>query len=242
MLSRENLSRIHLTTRQDIKNIKRSFGLTNQRHADDATSVRLMLEEMAEFGTDPFRMKERKISSHLSKPSFEESNNIRKALIDDDVTIPESDHQAYCLQSQVLEELKDSNFSQPEKKLNVIIDSKNKRIFDIYHLVISRHVEVLLHVKSIEAQTSSHWCGVEVKTGVPAQVSSSSLDHGSKLRVPQQPMRAKTCCAISVYVTLDADLREQMLRSCGQYDAKLPVFSSKASMALIYRPTERMKG
>ncbi|GFW05936.1 c2H2-type domain-containing protein [Trichonephila clavipes] len=51
-LSRENLSRIHLTTRQDIKNIKRSFGLTNQRHADDATSVRLMLEEMAEFGTD----------------------------------------------------------------------------------------------------------------------------------------------------------------------------------------------
>ncbi|GFV16592.1 c2H2-type domain-containing protein [Trichonephila clavipes] len=52
MLSRENLSRIHLTTRQDIKNIRRSFGLTNKRHADDATSVRLMLEEMAEFGTD----------------------------------------------------------------------------------------------------------------------------------------------------------------------------------------------
>ncbi|GFV24565.1 uncharacterized protein TNCV_4376241 [Trichonephila clavipes] len=37
--------------------------------------------------------KERKISSHLTKPSFEESNSIRKALIDDDdVTIPESDH------------------------------------------------------------------------------------------------------------------------------------------------------
>ncbi|GFQ80780.1 uncharacterized protein TNCT_333491 [Trichonephila clavata] len=52
MLSRENISRIHLTTRQDIKNIKRSFGLTNQRHADDATSVRLMLEEMAELGAD----------------------------------------------------------------------------------------------------------------------------------------------------------------------------------------------
>ncbi|GFS68816.1 putative DD41D transposase [Trichonephila clavipes] len=31
-----------------------------------------------------------------------------------------------------------------------------------------------------------------------------------------------------------------MLRSCDQYDAKLPVFSSQASMALIYRPTERM--
>ncbi|GFQ91030.1 c2H2-type domain-containing protein [Trichonephila clavata] len=52
MLSRENISRIHLTTRQNIKNIKRSFGLTNQRHADDATSVRLMLEEMTELGTD----------------------------------------------------------------------------------------------------------------------------------------------------------------------------------------------
>ncbi|GFX52772.1 retrovirus-related Pol polyprotein from transposon TNT 1-94 [Trichonephila clavipes] len=67
---------------------------------------------------------------------------------------------------------------------NLEIDSKSKRIFDIYHLVICRHVEVLIQVKSIEVQTSSHWCGVEVKTGVPAQVSSSSLDHGSKLRVP----------------------------------------------------------
>ncbi|GFQ92633.1 c2H2-type domain-containing protein [Trichonephila clavata] len=34
------------------KNIKRCFGLTNQRHTDDPTSVRLMLEEMAELGTD----------------------------------------------------------------------------------------------------------------------------------------------------------------------------------------------
>ncbi|GFS61890.1 uncharacterized protein TNCV_2592081 [Trichonephila clavipes] len=32
------------------------------------------------------------------------------------------------------------------------------------------------------AQTSSGLCGVVVKIGVPAQVSSSSLDHGSKLR------------------------------------------------------------
>ncbi|GFV05416.1 uncharacterized protein TNCV_226271 [Trichonephila clavipes] len=32
------------------------------------------------------------------------------------------------------------------------------------------------------AQTSSHWCGVVVKRGgVPAWVSSTSLDHGSKL-------------------------------------------------------------
>ncbi|GFX85975.1 hypothetical protein TNCV_3719191 [Trichonephila clavipes] len=51
-------------------------------------------------------------------------------------------------------------------------------------LVISRRVEVLMHVKYVEAQTSSHWCGVEVRTGVPAQVSSYSLDQGSKLRSP----------------------------------------------------------
>ncbi|GFU97068.1 hypothetical protein TNCV_3347141 [Trichonephila clavipes] len=42
----------------------------------------------------------------------------------------------------------------------------------------------------MEAKTSSHWCGGEVKTGVLAQVSSSSLDHGSKLRGPEsQPLK-----------------------------------------------------
>ncbi|GFU12031.1 uncharacterized protein TNCV_2095091 [Trichonephila clavipes] len=34
------------------------------------------------------------------------------------------------------------------------------------------------------AETSSSWCGVVVREGVPAQVSSTSLDHGSKLRGP----------------------------------------------------------
>ncbi|GFT15350.1 hypothetical protein TNCV_3264031 [Trichonephila clavipes] len=36
-----------------------------------------------------------------------------------------------------------------------------------------------MHVKP--AQKSSHWCGVEVRKVVRAQVSSSSLDHGSKV-------------------------------------------------------------
>ncbi|GFX37163.1 uncharacterized protein TNCV_199141 [Trichonephila clavipes] len=37
----------------------------------------------------------------------------------------------------------------------------------------------------LRAVTSSRWCGVVVrKGGVPAQVSSTSLDHGSKLRGP----------------------------------------------------------
>ncbi|GFV62577.1 uncharacterized protein TNCV_4392651 [Trichonephila clavipes] len=34
------------------------------------------------------------------------------------------------------------------------------------------------------AETSSRWCGVVVRRGMPAQVSSTSLDHGSKLRGP----------------------------------------------------------
>ncbi|GFS92653.1 uncharacterized protein TNCV_1160971 [Trichonephila clavipes] len=34
------------------------------------------------------------------------------------------------------------------------------------------------------AETSSRWCGVVVRRGVAAQVSSTSLDHGSKLRGP----------------------------------------------------------
>ncbi|GFX41967.1 uncharacterized protein TNCV_3677791 [Trichonephila clavipes] len=36
-----------------------------------------------------------------------------------------------------------------------------------------------------KAETSSRWCGVVVRReGVPAQVPSTSLDHGSKLRGP----------------------------------------------------------
>ncbi|GFV68803.1 uncharacterized protein TNCV_1969751 [Trichonephila clavipes] len=34
------------------------------------------------------------------------------------------------------------------------------------------------------AETSSRWCGVVVRRGMPTQVSSTSLDHGSKLRGP----------------------------------------------------------
>ncbi|GFW48524.1 uncharacterized protein TNCV_1110831 [Trichonephila clavipes] len=35
-----------------------------------------------------------------------------------------------------------------------------------------------------KAETSSRWCGVVVRVLVPAQVSSTSFDHGSKLRGP----------------------------------------------------------
>ncbi|GFX73837.1 hypothetical protein TNCV_4291531 [Trichonephila clavipes] len=44
-----------------------------------------------------------------------------------------------------------------------------------------------MDVKSIKAQTSSRWCGAEVRRGGgPVQVSFSSFDHGSKLRSPLQ--------------------------------------------------------
>ncbi|GFX54179.1 uncharacterized protein TNCV_2338151 [Trichonephila clavipes] len=36
----------------------------------------------------------------------------------------------------------------------------------------------------LKARTSSRWCDVVVRRGVPAQVSPTSLDHGSKLRGP----------------------------------------------------------
>ncbi|GFX54347.1 hypothetical protein TNCV_3824461 [Trichonephila clavipes] len=42
-----------------------------------------------------------------------------------------------------------------------------------------------MHVKDIEAQMSSRWCGMAVKReGMESQVSSLLVDHGSKLRVP----------------------------------------------------------
>ncbi|GFV56989.1 hypothetical protein TNCV_1678701 [Trichonephila clavipes] len=35
-------------------------------------------------------------------------------------------------------------------------------------------------------ETPSRWCGVVVRIGVPAKVSSTSLDHDSKLRGPSR--------------------------------------------------------
>ncbi|GFU71458.1 uncharacterized protein TNCV_2378451 [Trichonephila clavipes] len=49
----------------------------------------------------------------------------------------------------------------------------------------TRRLGELCSLNLSRAQTSSRWCGVVVRRGgVPAQVSFSSLDHGSKLRGP----------------------------------------------------------
>ncbi|GFX53210.1 uncharacterized protein TNCV_362051 [Trichonephila clavipes] len=52
------------------------------------------------------------------------------------------------------------------------IPLKIRRVGQRYMLNLSR------------AETSSRWRGVVVRRGVPAQVSSTSLDNGSKLRSP----------------------------------------------------------
>ncbi|GFU28866.1 uncharacterized protein TNCV_470021 [Trichonephila clavipes] len=49
----------------------------------------------------------------------------------------------------------------------------------------TRRVEQRSTLNLLRAQMSSHWCGVVVRrVEVPAQVSSTSLDHGSKSRGP----------------------------------------------------------
>ncbi|GFV62130.1 uncharacterized protein TNCV_4109331 [Trichonephila clavipes] len=48
----------------------------------------------------------------------------------------------------------------------------------------TRRVEKRCTLNLSRAETSSRWCGVVVRRGVPDQVSSMSLDQGSKLRGP----------------------------------------------------------
>ncbi|GFX29408.1 hypothetical protein TNCV_3997841 [Trichonephila clavipes] len=53
-----------------------------------------------------------------------------------------------------------------------------------------------MHGKYVEAQMFSRWCGVEVRRGATAQVSLSSLDHGSKLQGPCQVIYSQFGLAI----------------------------------------------
>ena len=50
----ENVNRLHLTTRKDIHNIERSFGLRRaERHKNDATSVDVWVQDMVKCDTNP---------------------------------------------------------------------------------------------------------------------------------------------------------------------------------------------
>ena len=50
----KKFERVHRTTKKDIRNVERSFGLCgSERHKDDATSVRLWVEEMKQSDNNP---------------------------------------------------------------------------------------------------------------------------------------------------------------------------------------------
>ncbi|GFW40706.1 hypothetical protein TNCV_4527951 [Trichonephila clavipes] len=53
---------------------------------------------------------------------------------------------------------------------------------------------------------------------------------------------AEQCDDIQLKVTLGAGVHVLIFRSSGQSNTKLPVFSYQASLVLIYRRTEGMKG
>ncbi|GFS59909.1 HTH_Tnp_Tc3_2 domain-containing protein [Trichonephila clavipes] len=56
------------------------------------------------------------------------------------------------------------------------------------------------------------------------------------------PWGPRPTVSISVCVILDPEVHERMFRSGGQSGTKPPVLSSQASLVLISRPTEGMKG
>ena len=54
----DTVKMIHLTTRKDIQNIDRSFGLREaKKHQDDATSVSLWVQELAKSNINPIKPK-----------------------------------------------------------------------------------------------------------------------------------------------------------------------------------------
>ncbi|GFT83111.1 hypothetical protein TNCV_629351 [Trichonephila clavipes] len=56
-------------------------------------------------------------------------------------------------------------------------------------------------------------------------------------------MRSKTLTVlISVYMTLDAEVHEQIFRSDGESGVKPSDFSPQASLVLFYHPVEGIKG
>ncbi|GFU69624.1 hypothetical protein TNCV_2503441 [Trichonephila clavipes] len=83
------------------------------------------------------------------------------------------------------------------------------KVSDRDRLVTSNPVPLKIHrerarftLNLSRAQTSSRWCGV-VGEGVPAQVSSSSLDGGSKLRGPS-PKQVAEQCDVNIHSLTDS--------------------------------------
>ncbi|GFX21572.1 hypothetical protein TNCV_1399861 [Trichonephila clavipes] len=69
--------------------------------------------------------------------------------------------------------------------------------------------------------------------------------HGSKSGPGEwrdSPCGPRPAVPNTVYATLGPEVHEQMFWSGSQPDTKRPVLSFQASLVLIYRPTEGMKG
>ena len=68
----ERLERIHLITRKDIANIERAYGLRrHRRHDDDATSVRLWVDEMDSKGDkNPVLVYKEQGKNHIKWPNL----------------------------------------------------------------------------------------------------------------------------------------------------------------------------
>ncbi|GFV18274.1 hypothetical protein TNCV_269771 [Trichonephila clavipes] len=70
-----------------------------------------------------------------------------------------------------------------------------------------------MHVKSVgELKRFSRWCGVVVRERVPAQVSSTSLDHGSKTwSIVKSPRAAEQCDVNIQSINLITKLRTSLI-------------------------------
>ncbi|GFX09708.1 hypothetical protein TNCV_653071 [Trichonephila clavipes] len=72
-----------------------------------------------------------------------------------------------------------------------------------------------MHVKYVEAQTSSRWYGVDVRRRVPAQVSFSSLGLGLKLLGPSPIAFEQFYSATLIYLSFSVALDfETLTRQC----------------------------
>ncbi|GFW10725.1 uncharacterized protein TNCV_4918441 [Trichonephila clavipes] len=90
----------------------------------------------------------------------------------------------------------------------------------------TRRVGVRCMFNMSRAQTSSRCCGVVNRRGVPTQVSSLSLDHGSKLRGPSQNAL--------IYLN-SATLSEKLYTNSAQPDSSLEVNKKSAQRTVPAR-------
>ncbi|GFV40719.1 hypothetical protein TNCV_5054991 [Trichonephila clavipes] len=98
---------------------------------------------------------------------------------------------------------------------------------------MGRRLHLLRNADVLDRQLGNLWQEISQKT---IRVLYHSIPR--RVTVVQQPMRVKVYCAKSVYESLGPAVHGQMFRSGNQFDTKPSVLSSRASLVLIYEPTE----